>query len=815
MTMTPQHPGRETDVVLDELFRHTPVGVVLCDLHCAIRDVNEALCAMIGYDRADVIGHNLGEFLHPGDVDAMVKQRAELRDGRIGSYVANRRFLTRGGEVVYTRVSVSMVHSAQRVPTCVVAFVENVTETVKMDAALRQSELRYRRVVDDQPDLIVRSLPDGTRTFVNEAYCRWHDAPASALLGESFFARLNEDEQRIMREKFARLSPSTPVITAQHWVLGPGGERYWYEWTDRGFFDEHGRLLEVQSVGRDITEQYEAREKLVESEERYRRLFTSLPVAVWENDWSEVAGELARRGLTSPEAMVAAVAEDPALYSELGTTVRITTVNPAALEMAGVSTLPEFDAWLARAATPQTALRFSQIVPALLFGDRTYAFDEYTLIRADGKPIDVLIRVARSPRWGERQTMSTIAVDVTERRRIQRELEQKQELTERAERAAHYGSWEWNAGDNVMFGSAEFWRILDGRDDGGPNQRPLEECVERVVTEDRAGVTTWWDELREPSTDPRPREFTGEYRVQRPDGSIAVVRSQRFVTYREDGSMIRAFGILHDITLAKRAEEEAARHRDELLRADKMIALGILVSGMAHEINNPNHTIGLNAPLVRDAWRDAASLLDELAAKREVRIGRLPWSEARGEVAAMIEDIALASDRIRNIVTELRAYALDQEPGELRPVSVNDVVQSSMRLLGRHIARATKHFSLNLADDLPPVAANANRLEQVVVNLVINACQALLHDEQAIEVQTGTEEGRVFIRVRDEGRGMTPEQLATIRTPFFTTRRATGGTGLGVPVADRIAREHGGSLTFDSKPGHGMIATLWLPAVKK
>jgi signal transduction histidine kinase len=233
---------------------------------------------------------------------------------------------------------------------------------------------------------------------------------------------------------------------------------------------------------------------------------------------------------------------------------------------------------------------------------------------------------------------------------------------------------------------------------------------------------------------------------------------------------------------------------------------------MAHEINNPNHTIGLNVPLVRDAWRDAAELLDGIAAvQRELRIGRMPWSEARGEVTAMLGDIEHASERIRNIVTELRAFALDQDPGERRSVSVNDIVNASLRLLGKHIARATRRFWLDLMDDIPPIHGNPQRLEQVVVNLVLNACQALESVDQAISIATGVERNRAFIRVRDEGRGIAAADLAKIRTPFFTTKRAEGGTGLGLAVSDRIAGEHGGELAFDSAPGRGTVVTLWLP----
>jgi polar amino acid transport system substrate-binding protein len=109
------------------------------------------------------------------------------------------------------------------------------------------------------------------------------------------------------------------------------------------------------------------------------------------------------------------------------------------------------------------------------------------------------------------------------------------------------------------------------------------------------------------------------------------------------------------------------------------------------------------------------------------------------------------------------------------------------------------------------VAGNARRLEQVLVNLVINACQALESADCAIAIETGRTDGHVFVRVIDQGRGISAEDLRKITEPFFTTKRASGGSGLGLAVSERIAQEHGGALTFESEPGVGTTATLFLP----
>jgi polar amino acid transport system substrate-binding protein len=272
----------------------------------------------------------------------------------------------------------------------------------------------------------------------------------------------------------------------------------------------------------------------------------------------------------------------------------------------------------------------------------------------------------------------------------------------------------------------------------------------------------------------------------------------------------RLIAIAIDVTEQRRLEQAALRERDAMTRADKMISLGVLVSGVAHEINNPNHSIMLNAPLLRDAWRDAAQIVDEHATEA-TRVGNIPWAEMRTEGPSMIDDIEQAAARIRGIVTELRGFALDHHAGERRAVSMNDVVQSSLRLLGSHIRKATTRFSTSLAPDLPQVHANQGRLEQVLVNLVINACQALENVECAIVIETGRTPTDVFVRVIDEGAGIPRDDLRKIKDPFFTTRRATGGTGLGLAVSDRIVQEHGGELTFESEPGRGTTATLSIP----
>lgn len=137
---------------------------------------------------------------------------------------------------------------------------------------LHQSEERYRHIVEDQTDFIVRWLPDGKRLFVNDAYCQHFGQTKEELIGSSFFPLVHEADQAAIRAKIALLAPTDPIAKDEHRSILPDGSIRWHRWIDRAFFDENGRIIELQSVGRDITEEKMAEQRLRESEHRYQVL---------------------------------------------------------------------------------------------------------------------------------------------------------------------------------------------------------------------------------------------------------------------------------------------------------------------------------------------------------------------------------------------------------------------------------------------------------------------------------------------------------------------------------------------------------------
>ncbi|MBL7647624.1 MAG: HAMP domain-containing protein [Candidatus Hydrogenedentes bacterium] len=268
-----------------------------------------------------------------------------------------------------------------------------------------------------------------------------------------------------------------------------------------------------------------------------------------------------------------------------------------------------------------------------------------------------------------------------------------------------------------------------------------------------------------------------------------------------------------EIRAREEAQRQASLREQQLRQADKMVSLGILVSGVAHEINNPNGLIALNLGLLAEVWEKALPVLDTYYREHgDFSLGPMNYSELRDQLPLMLADAAAGSERIKAIVDDLKGFSRQSEERLDDPVDVNQVVQSSVNLVSSHLKKATRHLSVVLARDLPSVYGNGRRLEQVVINLLLNSCDALDSPEGGIRISTGTgSDGRVAIEVADTGRGIAEEDMPRITDPFFTTRRTAGGTGLGLSISAGIIEEHGGELVFESKQGAGTTARILLP----
>ncbi|MDR2054507.1 MAG: transporter substrate-binding domain-containing protein [Desulfovibrio sp.] len=262
------------------------------------------------------------------------------------------------------------------------------------------------------------------------------------------------------------------------------------------------------------------------------------------------------------------------------------------------------------------------------------------------------------------------------------------------------------------------------------------------------------------------------------------------------------------------ALEELRRNQQQLVQADKMAALGTLVSGVAHEINNPNGLILLNIPILRELINEAVHVLEETrAGKNGAQGGSGPYTRIRAHLPRILESMEESARRIKRIVDDLRDFSRMDSPAEREEILLNEIVERAARLLGPKIRKATGRFASDCAQNLPRIRGSRHRLEQVAVNLILNACEALRGPEDSITVSTryDAERDAVVLSVRDTGRGIAADDMPRLTDPFFTTKRSEGGTGLGLSVSAGIVKEHGGDLRFVSTAGGGAEAICVLP----
>jgi polar amino acid transport system substrate-binding protein len=219
-----------------------------------------------------------------------------------------------------------------------------------------------------------------------------------------------------------------------------------------------------------------------------------------------------------------------------------------------------------------------------------------------------------------------------------------------------------------------------------------------------------------------------------------------------------------------------------------------------------------------EAFSDIEPILALYAdAHHDFSFGGLPFSRMRHEIPEMLGEMRDSAQRIKRIVDDLKNFV---NPGILsvnHEIDLNLALQTAVRLTSTEIRRSTHDFSASYAGELAPVSGLSMRLEQVLVNLIINACQALPDKNCGLAVATRYDatDGMNVVEVRDQGKGIEEKHLKHLTDPFFTTRRESGGTGLGLSVSARIVKEHGGELRFASVPGRGTVVTLRLPPIKE
>lgn len=251
----------------------------------------------------------------------------------------------------------------------------------------------------------------------------------------------------------------------------------------------------------------------------------------------------------------------------------------------------------------------------------------------------------------------------------------------------------------------------------------------------------------------------------------------------------------------------------QLVQSERIHQLGQLVAGVIHELNNPLTIVNANLHVLGEYITQLSQLiaLYEAAGVSNPEIEKLaqeidlPYLQQ--DLPRILTSCQEGANRARTLVDELRRFSIANSP-EVGPVDLKGILNSTVRLVESSY-RQKVEFRLDI-DKLPPVMGITGQLQQVLMNLLINACQAI-KEQGEIFIRSRSEDGCAVIEVRDTGVGIPPDVLPRIFEPYFSTKSPTDGTGLGLPISRRIVEKHGGTLEVTSTASEGTTFTIVLP----
>ena len=261
-----------------------------------------------------------------------------------------------------------------------------------------------------------------------------------------------------------------------------------------------------------------------------------------------------------------------------------------------------------------------------------------------------------------------------------------------------------------------------------------------------------------------------------------------------------------DITLQKQME-------DQLLQSSKLASLGKLVAGVAHEINNPNTFILGNLKIVDEAFNDIFPILDQHYENNpDLKIARLNYEIFKDNISVLVKDMINGANRTKKIVGDLRNFAKKDEGLLTEDIDLNFIINNNLTLTRKHIKKHGQ-VEVELDENLPIIKGNTQKIEQVLLNLIINAAEAIPDGEGVISIYTKHDKknNHVVLMISDNGCGMDDITKKNIFDPFFTTKRDKGGTGLGLSITYGIIEELNGTIDVDSQIGEGSSFTIRIP----
>src|SRR5271157_981502 len=600
-------------------------------------------------------------------------------------------------------------------------------------AMISKSQQGFRDLIDSFDDLLLALSLDGEIRAVNRSFTDIVGQPFQEIIGcrlSDFFDDVSETSQESIASGMSRF------LERRHWT---GVVQVRVKRTNATYFFDcvaHAMLRDDKVHGltilaRDIT-------AIRRSEARFTELFESLQEGIY---------------IVTPED-------------------QILEVNPALVRMLG------YDSKEALLGKHVSDILVDQEQRNTLAHEINHQPSpqgrEVTLRRKDGQPLLCLntSTVVRDT-TGRVVRYQGAVVDITERRAIEKRLHKEQEFARRLVDSFPDLIFVVDLDKRYTFASPRVEEVLGYK---------VTETIgiafgERTHQDERAALLAVLDDVLSGR-----RSFASiEVQVRNKQGQWRRLRCHFSPLFDEHGKIEGVVISGRDVTELKRLEEQ-------LIQAEKLAAMGQMLAGVAHELNNP-----LTAILgVSELLRDRQGVDD--STKRQLE---MTHRQAR---------------RAARIVQNLLEFSRPASP-QKKVLDLNNLIDRTLQLHEHSLRRNSVEVDFRPFPGLPPITGDANQLIQVFLNLISNAEQAIREVRKSgrIQIRLGQSLNRVFATVQDDGVGIQPEALAKLFDPFFTTKRPGGGTGLGLSICMSIVREHGGNIEVESIPENGALFTLYFP----
>jgi PAS domain S-box-containing protein len=635
----------------------------------------------------------------------------------------------------------------------------DIDEAKKAEDRLRRSEAYLAEAQ--------RLTHTGTAVY-NETEIPYWSEEAARIFGfdplhgipsrEAVWQRIHPDDLSRVNENIAHAVREKRSFTNEFRIILPDGTVKHVEATNSPVFSASGDLLEIVATGVDVTERKRAEEALREREAKIRRLVDSNIIGIF------ITG-LKGRVLEANDAFLHLVGHDR--DDLVSGRIRWTDMTP-----------PE---WRERDKRALAELSSNTIAQPY----------EKEFFRKDGSRVPVLIGGALFEEGGNEGV--AFVLDLTERKRAEQALMRSEAYLAETQQLTHTGSWAWDARSQmVLYCSEEMFRIfgLDPQEHL-PTRKNFRQ---RVHPEDRSRV----DESFARVANERVDSFD-EYRVVLPDGTVKHVYSSGHPVLDGNGEFIEFIGTATDITERKRAEqalqENERRYREaqlELAHANRVATMGQLTASITHEVNQPI----------------TAAVTYALAARRWLNAEPPNFREVDDALSLIVKE----GNRAGEVVGRIRAL-IKKAPARKDAVAINDAILEVIALTRTEAANNRVSVRTQLAEGLPRVQGDRVQLLQVLLNLIINAIEAMRdvgEEERELLISSRNEPDGVSVEVRDSGPGFAPTDLERVFEAFYTTK--PDGLGLGLSICRSIIEAHNGRLWARPNAPRGAIFGFIAPA---